>query len=134
MWRAIQTPAHTPRGARGISTIEVSRLAPSIRPSHAYGTHLDKFTAAKKTAMVAVNVTGGSRNGSTYALNGGLPAWATKLVKPEATPNAKPTRRDGGGASERGGNTRRWPRKSSVSAPTTAATMCCGTVRKRIVP
>ena len=54
---------------------------------------------------------------------GGLPACATKLVKPDAVPSSQPSQRGGGGASARGGQRRRMARKIKVMAPTTPATV-----------
>ena len=53
MRRVSQTPSHTPIGASGISSNAVAMLRTSISPSHAYGIHFDRFTAAKNTAIVA---------------------------------------------------------------------------------
>src|SRR5688572_8673580 len=90
MRRTNQTPAKVETIATGRSAAAVSMLVALNWPSAANAGTLIKLSAAKYTADVPTSTLRSKRRGMTQSWNGGAPACAIWLVKPEATPNIEP--------------------------------------------
>ena len=76
--------------ATGSSAAAVSTLVSLNWPSAANAGTLIQLRAAKYTADVPTSTSRAKRRGMTQSWNGGAPACAIWLVKPEATPNSEP--------------------------------------------
>lgn len=84
--------------------------------------------------MVAANTTGLSLRGITYALIGGPPECAMKLVKPEVTVSNPPNHSGGGGLFVLGGNNSLCAKNRSVKIPTIPETSFASKTLKRKAP
>lgn len=67
----MRTPTYTPAGANGSSAIEPAMLRPTSKPIQSQGIQWDSLMTKKKTAVLAVQLAGLSRNAMAQALMGG---------------------------------------------------------------
>src|SRR5262245_7630872 len=91
MRRTSQTPANVETIATGRSAPAVSMFVALNWPSAANAGTLIQLRLAKYTAHVPISTSRSSRRGKTQSWNGGAPACAIWLVKPETTPASEPT-------------------------------------------
>src|SRR6185503_12960205 len=90
MRRTSQTPANVATIATGRSAAAVSTLVLLNWPRAANAGTLIQLRAAKYTADVPTSTLRSKRRGMTQSWNGGAPACAIWLVKPDITPNSEP--------------------------------------------